>query len=159
MPAPQPLPPPAVGTATEASSSASSGTGASSSVASPRAWIPGLLELPPSEQRRVQLSVRAQWPHISSRLADRAKVEAAVRSAVLDTEGVHDHVLVDLMLRHLERVAAPAQDLRLHELALFLAILVGTEKATKLSKAVLSMAEEGMEVSWYEQRLRKRYGG
>ena len=57
----------------------------------------------------------------------------------------------------LEQVATPAQDLRMHQMAHLLAILMGPDRATQLSRAVLNMAEEGLEVSWYEAKLRKRY--
>lgn len=124
------------------------------------AWVPGQLPpLPPSEERRVKLTVRAKWPHISTRLADHAKVALTVRGAVLQVEGVRDEVLTGMVLRHLEYVAMPAQDLLLDELTFLLAILVGPDRATKLLRPLLSMLEEGIEVSWYEERLRRKYGG
>lgn len=45
----------------------------------------------------------------------------------------------------------------MHQMAHLLAILMGPDRATQLSRAVLNMAEEGLEVSWYEAKLRKRY--
>ena len=62
--------------------------------------MPGLLELPFSEERRVQLAVRATWGHVAERLSDRTKVEARVRSAVATIEGTADEVLADMVLRH-----------------------------------------------------------
>jgi hypothetical protein len=40
-----------------------------------------------------------------------------------------------------------------------LGILVGVEHATQLTRAVLSVVEEGRPISWYEKNLRKKYGG
>ena len=91
---------------------------ASSSGASPRlrTWVPGLLELPASETRRVQLSVRASWSHIASRLQDRTKVASTVRSAVAEIEGVPDEVLSDMVLRHVRSpffaLTTPSADAR-----------------------------------------------
>ena len=47
-----------------------------------------------------QLSVRASWSHIASRLQDRTKVASTVRSAVAEIEGMPDEVLSDMVLRH-----------------------------------------------------------
>ena len=91
---------------------------AAPSGASPRlrAWVPGLLELPASETRRVQLSVRASWSHIASRLQDHTKVASTVRSAVAEIEGVPDEVLSDMVLRHvrtpLSSFTTPSVDTR-----------------------------------------------
>lgn len=57
----------------------------------------------------------------------------------------------------LTRVAG-SEDLRTHDLAHLLSILIGTERATQLAKAVLAALEEGMEESWYERKLRRQYG-
>ena len=131
---------------------------ASTSAASGSSWVPGLLSLPASEDRRVQLSVRADWNHIAARLQDSAKVRRTVHSAIETIEGTHDDVLAGMVLRHLERVA-PERDLRLHEMVHLLAILMGAERATKLSREVLGILEEGLEETWYEAKLRKKYGG
>ena len=56
-------------------------------------------------------------------------------------------------------MATPAKDLRLHQITHLLAILMGAERATQLSRVVLRTLEEGLEESWYEAKLRKRYGG
>jgi hypothetical protein len=53
----------------------------------------------------------------------------------------------------------PLQDLRSAELAHFLGMLVGIDRASRLVRAVLSVLEEGRKISWYEQNLRKKYGG
>ena len=53
----------------------------------------------------------------------------------------------------------PACELRVHEMAHLLAILMGTERACRLSRAVVSTLEEGLEESWYERQMRRRYGG
>ena len=77
-----------------------------SSGCAPSVQPKGLLELPPSELRRVQLSVRAPWEHIAARLHDRSKVATTVRDAVASIEGTADEVLVDMVLRH---VRAPTR--------------------------------------------------
>ena len=120
------------------------------------AWTPGLLSLPESEQRRTALAVRATWPHIASRLADRATVASRVRASITESEGTADEVLASMVLRHLERCAQD-QDLRLHELAHLLAILVGATRATALAHKLLSHLEEGMEETWYERKMRRQY--
>jgi hypothetical protein len=127
-----------------------------SSSADNDAWTPGLLSLPESEQRRAALAVRATWPHIASRLADRANVAARVRATIAESEGGPDEVLVSMVLRHLERCVVH-EDLRLHELAHLLAILVGPARATALSHKILSHLEEGMEETWYERKMRRQY--
>ena len=60
-------------------------------------------EQPMPEDRRVQLSVRASWAHISSRLRDRAAVEAGVRASVASIEGTDDAVVTDMVMRHVRR--------------------------------------------------------
>ena len=57
----------------------------------------------------------------------------------------------------LERCSA-TQSLQQHELAHLLSILVGVERATRLVKAIVSVLEEGLEESWYEKQMRRRYG-
>ena len=57
----------------------------------------------------------------------------------------------------LDRADASA-DLRLHELAHLLAILVGVEHAVKLCRGVLGALEQGLEESWYEKKMRRMYG-
>lgn len=52
------------------------------------------------EETSVLLAVRAQWPHISSRLQDRIGLKACVVSAVLKLEGVNDALITDMMMRH-----------------------------------------------------------
>ena len=121
------------------------------------AWIPGLLALPESEERRAALAVRAKWPHIASRLADRAAIAMGVRTAITESEGVADEVLTGMALRHLER-CEPSEDLRLHELAHLLAILVGAASATAITRKILGVLEAGMEESWYERKMRRQYG-
>ena len=119
--------------------------------------MPGLLELPHSEERRAALAVRATWTHMSQRLRDRATIGAGVRKAVAEIEGMPDEVLTSMVLRHLER-CEELEDLRLQDLTHLLSILMGIERATKLSHTVLGLLEEGMEESWYERKLRKQYG-
>ena len=133
-------------------------TSVSAQASSPHSWVPGLLELPPSETRRVQLSVRAKWPHMVTRLADRATIASTVRSAVADIIGHADEVLTGMVLRHLEMFAMPREELRPHELAHLLAILIGAERATRLVKAVIAVLEEGLQESWYEKQMRRKYG-
>ena len=147
--------PPAVAVAPPSASAAAS-TSVNASRTFP--WVPGLLELPANEARRVQLVVRATWPHMAERLADRAKVASTVRAAVVDLIGDTDEVLVGMVLRHLDLFAASHQELRPHELAHLLAILVGAESATKLARAVIAVLEEGLQESWYEKQMRKKYG-
>ena len=50
------------------------------------------------------------------------------------------------------------QNLQPHELAHLLAILIGVERATRLAKAVVGVLEEGLQESWYEKQMRRRYG-
>ena len=119
-------------------------------------WVPGLLALPPNETRRATLAIRATWDHISKRLQDNAKVEASVRSAVADVEGTQDAVVADMVLRHLDRCAAE-QDLGIDALAHLLGILIGLERAVRLARAVVKLLEEGMEESWYEKQMRRKY--
>ena len=57
----------------------------------------------------------------------------------------------------LDRADASA-DLRLHELAHLLAILMGIEPAVKLCRGVLGALEHGLEESWYEKKMRRMYG-
>ena len=57
----------------------------------------------------------------------------------------------------LDRADASA-DLRLHELAHLLAILMGIEPAVKLCRGVLGALEQGLEESWYEKKMRRMYG-
>ena len=129
---------------------------ASAGSSADNAWMPGLLSLPESEQRRAALAVRATWSHIASRLADRATIATQVRVTIAESEGVADEVLVSMVLRHLER-CAQHEDLRLHELAHLLAILVGPARATALSHKILGHLEEGMEETWYERKMRRQY--
>ena len=143
---------------------------------------PGLLELPASEDRRAALAVRASWPLIARNLGDKPKVAVAVRERVEQIEGVTDEVITHMVLRHvrarmqsriffffaaahniillraqLDRADAAA-DLRLHELAHLLAILMGVERATRLCRGVLGTLEQGLEETWYEKKMRRMYG-
>lgn len=120
-------------------------------------WQAGLLSLPESEERRAALAVRAKWAHIATRLADRAAFAARLRKIVAESEGTLDEVLESMVLRHLER-CEPQEDLRLHELAHLLAILIGASRATALTHKVLGILEEGMEETWYERKMRRKYG-
>ena len=54
---------------------------------------------------------------------------------------------------------SPEEDLRTGELAHLLGVLVGSERAIQLVRAVLAVLEDGREETWYEKKLRKRYGG
>ena len=51
------------------------------------------------------------------------------------------------------------EDLRTAELAHLIGILVGVERAASLVRAVLAVLEEGRPESWYEKKLRMKYGG
>ena len=119
-------------------------------------WVPGLLALPPNETRRATLAVRASWDHISQRLQDKTKTEASVRSAVADVYGTRDAVVEGMVLRHLDRCAAE-RDLGIDTLAHLLGILIGLERAVRLARAVVKLLEEGMEESWYEKQMRRKY--
>ena len=122
---------------------------------------PGLLELPFSDERKAALAVRAGWGHISKRLAATSAIDKGVRAAVAASEGFDDAVLSSICLRHLERCAPTYQtagDLKLHELAHLLSVLVGSKRGTRLAKAVLALLEEGMQETWYEKKLRRQYG-
>ena len=55
---------------------------------------------PMSEDRRAQLSVRASWSHIQTKLQDRAAIEAGVRSSVAAVEGMDDAVVTGMIMRH-----------------------------------------------------------
>ena len=63
-----------------------------------------------------------------------------------------------LSLPQLQRVE-PTNELRLDELTHLLAILMGAERATQLTRAVLGVLEEGLQETWYEAKLRRKYGG
>ena len=148
-------------------------------------WEPGLLTLPASLVSD-RLNVRAEWAHIETKLADRAHVESQVRKVVADIDGTPDDVIADMVIRHVRCShglvqctrelsmlhtyfcappcsqfdrCKPEQDLRSVELAHLLGILVGAEQATRLTRAVLNVVEEGRPISWYEKNLRKKYGG
>ena len=45
------------------------------------------------------------------------------------------------------------------ELCHLLAILIGVERSTELTRCVLAILEEGRKETWYEKNLRKKYGG
>ena len=120
-------------------------------------FVPGLLALPASEERRAALAVRTTWAQVQPKIANHATIATRVHKAVFAQEGTTDEVLVDMVLRHLERCKT-TEDLRLHELAHLLAILLGAAAATRLTKAVLGLLEEGLlEESWYERRMRRQY--
>lgn len=84
-------------------------TPTSAAVGRTGAWTPGLLALPQSEQRTVQLSVRATWEHIAGRLADHASVARHVRCSVVSLEGMEDAVLIDMVLRHVSAARLKAR--------------------------------------------------
>ena len=52
---------------------------------------------------------------------------------------------------------AASEELRVHELAYLLSILVGVHHATRLSRAVVAALEEGIEETWYEKKLRRQF--
>lgn len=50
------------------------------------------------------------------------------------------------------------KDLQMHGLAHLLGIIVGAERASRLARAVLDKLEEGIEETWYDRQMRRRYG-
>jgi hypothetical protein len=130
-------------------------------VAATKTWEAGLLELPFSEDRRATLAVRASGTHLTTRLQDHTNVASRVHSSIVEVEGTQDAVLTGMIIRHLERCSEKGpergEDLRADELAHLLAILIGVDRATRLTRLVVAFLEEGMQESWYEAKLRKKY--
>jgi hypothetical protein len=63
---------------------------------------PGALDWPMSTDPEVaaKLQLRASWSHIIPKLDDRVQLANKLRAAVLATEGAHDEVIADMVLRH-----------------------------------------------------------
>ena len=45
------------------------------------------------------------------------------------------------------------------EITWLLSVLLGIEPAVRLAVSLVDLLEEGLEVSWYDKQVRKRYGG
>ena len=104
-------------------------------------------------------SCRASWPHIAQRLSEhRDELDTHLRKEMVRTLKLEDEVVLDLMSRHLARCVA-AEDLQLDELSWLLGVLLDTRLAGPLIEALLEWCETGLEESWYEVQLRRKYGG
>ena len=55
--------------------------------------------------------------------------------------------------------AVVAQDLQLDELNWLFGVLVGAHKAGALIEALVEFVDTGVEETWYEAQLRRKYGG
>ena len=123
------------------------------------------------------------------KLKDEAKLGREVRVAVASVLGTEDHVVADIILRHVRACStstSPGQamqrvsplspfvvwqlqfercghqadeNIRSTELAHLLQVLTGVDPAIDLVRASLAILEEGRRESWYEANLRKKYGG
>ena len=62
------------------------------------------------------------------------------------------------MSAQLERCAAD-EAMDAEEITWLLSVLLGIEPAVRLAVSLVDLLEEGLEVSWYDKQVRKRYGG
>ena len=100
---------------------------------------------------------RAPWPHVASRLGeDRDELEQSMRNEIVRTMGFDDLVVFDMLMRHLSRCSA-AEDLQLQELGWLFGVLVKSDQVESLIDTLVQFVDTGLEESWYEAQLRRRY--
>ena len=101
---------------------------------------------------------RAPWPHVASRLGEAGdELEQKMRKEIVRTMGFDDQVVFDMLMRHLSRCFA-AEDLQLEELGwLFGVVLADADQVGSLIDTLVQFVETGLEESWYEAQLRRRY--
>jgi hypothetical protein len=102
-------------------------------------------------------AVRASWAHMKLRYED-AQLEKRLKAHILRIAGFQDEVVFGMLSRHLARCAA-AEAVETEEITWLLSVLLGAEPAARLAVALVDLLEEGLEVSWYDKQVRKRYGG
>ena len=107
----------------------------------------------PSSRR----TCRAPWPHVASRLGeDRDELEQNMRKEIVRTMGFDDQVLFDMLMRHLSRCFA-AEDLQLEELGRLFGVLADADQVGSMIDRLVQFVDAGLEESWYEAQLRRRY--
>ena len=100
---------------------------------------------------------RAPWPHVASRLGeDRDELEQNMRKEIVRTMGFDDQVVFDMLMRHLSRCFA-AEDLQLEELGWLFGVLADADQAGSMIDTLVQFVDAGLEESWYEAQLRRRY--
>ena len=70
--------------------------------------------------------------------------------------GFDDQVIFDMLMRHLSRCFA-AEDLQLEELGWLFGVLVDADQVGSMIDRLVQFVDAGLEESWYEAQLRRRY--
>ena len=100
---------------------------------------------------------RAPWSHVASRLGeDRDELEQSMREVIVRTMGFDDQVVFDMLMRHLSRCFA-AEDLQLDELGWLFGVLADAEQVGAMIDTLVQFVDAGLEESWYEAQLQRRY--
>ncbi len=81
-----------------------------------------------------------------------------LRGTIDSAMGYDDECVFSMVMRHLARCSA-AEELQLDELSWLLGVVVGVETAGKLLDALVEFLEVGLEESWYDAQLRRKYMG
>ena len=100
---------------------------------------------------------RAPWSHVASRLGeDRDEFEQSMREVIVRTMGFDDQVVFDMLMRHLSRCFA-AEDLQLDELGWLFGVLADADQVGAMIDTLVQFVDAGLEESWYEAQLQRRY--
>jgi len=100
---------------------------------------------------------RAPWSHVASRLGeDRDELEQSMREVIVRTMGFDDQVVFDMLMRHLSRCFA-AEDLQLDELGWLFGVLADADQVGAMIDTLVQFVDAGLEESWYEAQLQRRY--
>ena len=126
-----------------------------------------------------KVAVRAPWAHMAGR-ARRKGFSESVRAAIFRAVGFDDEVIYGMVQRHVRRARvtcprrARSADARActqlerseadgnfspDELTWLVAVLVGADAASDLVVRLVDLLEDGLETSWYDAKLRKKFGG